>query len=155
MPKLKIVMGQLPFQLARKEGHAKVLLQLSLRHLLKHWSRLQEAPPCEEGLPGVPMIDGSAGDRDEAQLKADLERVWLQIDERGKGIIDSSKLGELANALGQSMTTKEVQEMTRALCHGDNQGKGHILQLLFLLVLRIKILYNKIFQYVMIHTSAV
>ena len=84
---------------------------------------MQEAPPCEEGLPGVPMIDGSAGDRDEAQLKADLERVWLQIDERGKGIIDSSKLGELANALGQSMTTKEVQEMTRALCHGANKEK--------------------------------
>ena len=71
----------------------------------------------------VPMIDGSAGDRNEAQLKADLERVWLQIDERGKGIIDSSKLGELTNALGQSMTTKEVQEMTRALCHGADKGK--------------------------------
>ena len=42
MPKLKIVMEQL-LSLARKEGHAKVLLQLSLRHLLKHWSRLQEA----------------------------------------------------------------------------------------------------------------
>ena len=75
---------------------------------------MQEAPPCEEGLPGVPMIDGSAGDRNEAQLKALLERVWLQIDERGKGIIDSSKLGELTNALGQSMTTKEVQLINKS-----------------------------------------
>ena len=76
------------FQLARNEGHSKVLLTLSTRHLLKHWSRLQEPPPCEENLVNVPSSNNDIMIRSEEQLKADLERVWLQVDRHGRGIID-------------------------------------------------------------------
>ena len=111
------------FQLARNEGHAKVLLTLSTRHLLKHWSRLQEPPPCEEGLVNIPSANGDMVIRNEEQLKADLERVWLQIDEHGRGIIDSNKLGDLTSNLGQTLNEDEMDEMIRALCSGKSSGK--------------------------------
>ena len=57
-------------------------------------------------------------------MKADLERVWLQIDEHGRGIIDSNKLGDLTSNLGQTLNEDEMDEMIRALCSGKSSGKA-------------------------------
>ena len=49
--------------------------------------------------------------------------MWLQIDEHGRGIIDSNKLGDLTSNLGQTLNEDEMDEMIRALCSGKSSGK--------------------------------
>ena len=117
--------GATVFQLARAEGHAKVLLVLSTRHLLNHWSRLQEPAPCEEQLNPVPVTDDEAGvvgtvaaqsSRTEDDARQDMINIWKRFDERGLGSLPAEKLAALCTALGSDMESKELDEMKLALC---------------------------------------
>ena len=48
--------GATPYDLARLQGHSKVLSTLSTRHLRRHWTRMHTAPPCQVPLAPVPRL---------------------------------------------------------------------------------------------------
>mgnify|MGYP001384324795 CR=1 FL=1 len=107
------------FQLARNEGHAKVLLTLSTRHLLKHWSRLQEPPPCEEGLVNIPSANGDMVIRNEEQLKAVEERLTRKFDDEVRELSRAFDESRGANPTTRD-TTWMRDVMTEAVVAANN-----------------------------------
>jgi hypothetical protein len=104
--------GATPMDVARLQGHSKVLATLSTRHLLRHWNRLNSAPPCQVPLAPIPgMVN--VGDEDEAV--GVLQQLFQKFDLSGEGSVPVGSLGALAAELGEPMSADELADMRAVL----------------------------------------
>jgi hypothetical protein len=104
--------GATPIDVARLQGHSKVLATLSTRHLLRHWNRLNSAPPCQIPLAPIPGII-NVGDEEEAIVA--LQQLFQKFDATGEGSVPAGSLGALAAELGEPMSADEVADMRAVL----------------------------------------
>jgi hypothetical protein len=124
--------GATPYDLARLQGHAKVLSTLSTRHLRRHWTRMHTAPPCQLPLSDVPRLfqdqggEGSTGnmspgnsveqsDNEDDMIMLSIQKAFQQFDSEGVGAISVTDLPALVNVLQEPLTLNEIKDMTRNL----------------------------------------